>query len=161
MMYLQSTGMFPLAVSGNVEGDVLNKNPGTADMSPLKYAFECTLEILKELKAATMAPFDPWIAKGTLNLWALTSALPLPASISPDTNQGVCHSLHHEEGRGKSCARKPTSAVRHSEKYVNTGTVPEKWGSILEMTGSRSGAYRESPCQLGGLYQRKGNRSAA
>lgn len=49
--------MFPLSPNGNVKADVLNKGPGTADMSPLKYTFVCSLEILKKLKAVTMATF--------------------------------------------------------------------------------------------------------
>lgn len=57
MMYLQRRGMFPLCPSGNVEADLLNKDPGTAHMSPLKDTFVCTLEILKKLKAVTMATF--------------------------------------------------------------------------------------------------------
>lgn len=150
-MYLQSRGMFPLSPSENVEADVFNKDPGTADMSSSKYTFVCTLEILEKLKSVTMATFWPMDRQGTLNLWALVSVLPLPyqinltwpscfvscASISPDTTQGVCHSLLAEAGCGKSCAWKPSSAVRHSQEYVNTGTVPERWDSILEVTGSR------------------------
>lgn len=57
MMYLQSRGMFPLALSGNVEVNVLNKDPGTADTSTLKYTFVCTLEILNKLEVVTMALF--------------------------------------------------------------------------------------------------------
>lgn len=71
--------MFPLAQSGNVEADVLKKDPGTADMSTSKFTFVCTLEILNKLKAVTMAP---WTVKGILNLWALVSVLPVPSQIT-------------------------------------------------------------------------------
>lgn len=132
MMYLQSRGMFPLALSGNVEADVLNKNPGTADMSPLKYAFVCTLEILKELKAATMAPFDPWTAKGTLNLWGLASVLPLPAQITltklfvlpfPQTQPKVSATA--------SIMKKAVEKAVHENLPVLSGAVKNMWTQAL------------------------------
>lgn len=41
----------------------------------------------------------------------------------------------------KKLCMKPTSAVRPREEYVTMGTVPEKWDSVLEATGSRNWAY--------------------